>query len=428
MKAGVSKLDITPPAGVKMGGFAMRYKGSEGVHDALYTRALYLEGKAEALVFIANDLLNIPNSLALEAKREISKTLGIKESAIFISATHTHSGPSLPPDISSDVPGADIDGYLDLLHGRLVDVVSESAKHAKVASLGWGVSKVIVSFNRRNLGGPVDPDVNVLLVVSDSGLPVASLVNYACHGVVLGDTNYLISADYPGVVSRVIEERLAPGHVSLFTNGATGDLNPLTSAGYACSGTFEDVEAIGRVVAYAAMNAMAAARMYEEMAIRSYERFVTLPLVKLSEEEALRFVEDQEKVVSELKAKGSDSESLMRNEALLQYYRKNLNMVRKMPTDENVLVNLQSARVGDVALIGIPGEPLVEVGLRIKGRSPFKSTLVIAYANGYCGYIATSEAYEQGGYEVTPTWWNRLARGAAEVVIEESLSLANELR
>lgn len=427
MRAGVSKEDITPPVGIRMGGFAMRYRGSEGVHDALYTRTLYIEGKEESLMLIANDLLNIPDSLALEVKEELSRNLGIRVSAILISATHTHSGPSLPPDISADVPGADAEEYLNSLRDKIVGAAFESVKNARVARLGWGLGRVVVSFNRRNFGGPVDPDVNALLVVDESGRPFASLVNYACHGVVLGDTNYLISADYPGVVSRVIEKRLGPDHVSLFTNGATGDLNPLTSAGYTCPGSFEDVEAIGRVVAYAALNAIAAAKMYDEPIIRSTERVVPIPLVKLSKEMALKYVEHQDRVLSELKASNASVEDFMRNEALLKYYRKNLDIISTKTLESNALAKLQSARVGDALLIAIPGEPLVEVGMRIKGRSPFKPTLIISYANGYCGYIATSEAYEHGGYEVTTTWWNRLAKGAAEIIIEESLSLAKEL-
>jgi hypothetical protein len=84
-------------------------------------------------------------------------------------------------------------------------------------------------------------------------------------------------------------------------------------------------------------------------------------------------------------------------------------------------------RIGGGVLVGIPGEPLVEVGIRVKKSSPLSPTLIVSYANGYCGYIATSEAYEQGGYEVTPTWWNRLAKGSAEILIEESVSLIKTL-
>lgn len=427
MRAGASKEDITPPVGVKMGGFAARYKGSEGVHDRLYTRTLYLERGGNALLLIANDLLNIPDSLTVEVKKELASRLGLVESSIMISATHTHSGPSLPPDISADISGAGVGNYLSTLREKMVTAGLNSAAMARRAKLGWGVGRAIVGFNRRLFNGPVDPDVSVLLVTEESGSPIASLVNYACHGVVLGDTNYLISADYPGVVSRIIESRLNANHVALFTNGADGDINPLTSLGYACPGTFEDVEAVGRIVAYAALNAMRFIKTEEEPVVKTAGKKVTLPLAEPSMETARKLFENQEKHVSQLEARNADAETIMRNKAILNYYEKNLRMIREMPLEKTVETTLQALRIGGGVLVGIPGEPLVEVGIRVKKSSPLSPTLIVSYANGYCGYIATSEAYEQGGYEVTPTWWNRLAKGSAEILIEESISLIKRL-
>ncbi len=427
MRAGASKEDITPPVGVKMGGFAARYKGAEGVHDNLYARALYLEGRGGASLLIANDLLNIPDSLALEMKEELAKRLGMEENGILISATHTHSGPSLPPDITADLYEAGLGNYSSVLRERILTAAFKSVEKARTAKLGWGVGRVIVGFNRRSFSGPVDPDVNVLLVADESGSPIASLVNYACHGVVLGDTNYLISADYPGVVSRIIESRLNANHEALFMNGADGDINPLTSLGYSCPGTFEDVEAVGRIVAYAALNTMRFIKTVEEPVIRAVGKKVTLPLAEPSEETARRLLENQEKHVSELKARNADMETIMRNKAILNYYEKNLKMIREMPFEKTVETTLQAVRIGDAALVGIPGEPLVEVGIRVKKNSPLSPTSIVSYANGYCGYIAISEAYEQGGYEVTPTWWNRLTKGSAESLIQESVSLINRL-
>ncbi|MGQ9597563.1 MAG: neutral/alkaline non-lysosomal ceramidase N-terminal domain-containing protein, partial [Thermoproteota archaeon] len=355
-------------------------------------------------MLIANDLINISNSLATDIKEELSERLGLEESAILISTTHTHSGPSVPPDISADVPAADLGGYLNLLCERNVTVALKAVEQAKIAKLGWGVGRTIVGFNRKIFEGPVDPDVSVLLAVDEFNNPIASLVNYACHGVVLGDTNYLISADYPGVVSRVIESRLGANHVSLFMNGSDGDINPLTSIGYTCPGKFEDVEAVGRIVAYTALNAMRFIKTEEVPIIRAVESKVKLPLVELSEEIALKLVENQERYISELKAKNADKETMMRNEAILQYYIKNLNMIHKFPLEEVGETALQVMRIGNAAVVGIPGEPVVEVGLRIKKRSSLKPTVIVSYANGYFGYIATLEEYERGGYEVTPSW------------------------
>lgn len=431
MRAGASKADITPPVGIKMGGFAARYKASEGVHDRLYSRALYLRGDRGAILLISNDLLNVPNFLVEEIKSEMSRKAGLERNQIMICATHTHSGPSLVPDLSSDIPteaGDICEAYIHSLRSKIVQVSLQSMANTRTAKLGWGIGKASISFNRRIENGPVDPEVGTILVTDEFGVPMASLVNYACHGVVLGSSNYLMSADYPGAVSSEIESRFGPKHVSLFTNGATGDLNPLTSKGYACKGTFEDVERLGKMVADVAIEAMSSIQLIDQPILLSISEMVRLSLVRPSEEKAVELIEGQKKVLSDLQASGAGADEIMENVAILSYYRKNLRLIRKGLMEDEVPVEVQAMRIGDSALVGLPVEPFVEVGLRIKSGSPIKPTFIVSYANGYNGYMPVSEAYEQGGYEVTPTYWNRLSKGSAEMVIQKAISLLKKLK
>jgi len=68
-------------------------------------------------------------------------------------------------------------------------------------------------------------------------------------------------------------------------------------------------------------------------------------------------------------------------------------------------------RVGECACVALPGEIFVELGLQLKGQSPFHPTLIASLANGYVGYVPTRGAIEQeGGYE---TWAARSALPAA---------------
>jgi hypothetical protein len=86
---------------------------------------------------------------------------------------------------------------------------------------------------------------------------------------------------------------------------------------------------------------------------------------------------------------------------------------------------LQGMRVGPVSLISIPGEPFTEIGQEIAARSPFPHTLFSGYSNGGFGYMPVRSAYPEGGYEVETT---PFAPGAAELVVEESLRMLQELR
>jgi len=79
-------------------------------------------------------------------------------------------------------------------------------------------------------------------------------------------------------------------------------------------------------------------------------------------------------------------------------------------------------RLGNLALVGLPGEPFVELGLEIKARSTAPHTLVAGYANGYLGYFATPRAWEQGGYEVGLGPWSRVSAEASGRLVEAALS------
>ena len=62
-------------------------------------------------------------------------------------------------------------------------------------------------------------------------------------------------------------------------------------------------------------------------------------------------------------------------------------------------VPLQALALGEIVLVGIPGEPFAELGRAIKEGWDAVQVLVVGYANGYFGYFPTWEAFQEGGYE-----------------------------
>src|SRR5579862_9167092 len=55
-RAGVSRIDITPPVGHAMGGYGARTHGSTGIHDPLYATVLVIETGANSLALVTCDL------------------------------------------------------------------------------------------------------------------------------------------------------------------------------------------------------------------------------------------------------------------------------------------------------------------------------------------------------------------------------------
>jgi hypothetical protein len=90
----------------------------------------------------------------------------------------------------------------------------------------------------------------------------------------------------------------------------------------------------------------------------------------------------------------------------------------------HVELELHAIRINDIALIAIPGEPFVEIGLAVKAASPFPHTLFSGYSNVGGSYIPMADAYPVGGYEVDVT---PFTPDAAQAVIRASVTLLREL-
>jgi len=79
----------------------------------------------------------------------------------------------------------------------------------------------------------------------------------------------------------------------------------------------------------------------------------------------------------------------------------------------------------DLAIVALPGEIFVELGLALKKASPFKTTLIAELANGSIGYIPNRDAYPQGNYEVVSA---RNEAGSGEKLVEVALRLLGEVK
>jgi hypothetical protein len=286
--------------------------------------------------------------------------------------------------------------------------VKQARARLQPARFGAGTGTAHVNVNRRepfpgqglwlgfNEHGPSDKTVSVFRFDDLSGKPIAFLVNYPVHAVVMGPQNYQISGDLAGAASRFLEEyysgKLRPrsdgGYrlrvsreqpsgnavVALFTSGAAGDQNPVSMA----SGEdFTLVNALGQILGEAAVRAASGIRTSESAPLRAAQRVVTCPGRRVEPGPAPR---------AEYKFTDSD------------------------PVD----IRLGLLMIGNSAIAAVSGEVLTSIGLRLKRESPFTQTIMVTHANGSSGYIPDDAAYEQVSYEITAT---RLKPGCAEGAI-----------
>src|SRR5258706_3147509 len=142
LQAGAAKIDITPPTGFPMWGYAARKDApSVGVRDPLHARAVVLSVGNSKLAFVSLDLGRAPTRQSMaNIRKQLKDSVQIEN--VFLVATHTHHGPVLELD---DWPSKD-KPYVRTLEDKLVKVITEAHKNQQPAKLG--ISSHEVPFNR----------------------------------------------------------------------------------------------------------------------------------------------------------------------------------------------------------------------------------------------------------------------------------------
>ncbi|MCS7104902.1 MAG: neutral/alkaline non-lysosomal ceramidase N-terminal domain-containing protein [Thermofilaceae archaeon] len=429
LKVGIAERVITPPIGVPMGGYALRSGPAKGVHDNLHARALVIELGSELFVLVSLELLYPTQEIVEKLRTVVWRELGANVDNIMVTAVHTHSGPSVF-GIDSEPERSCLDHYWRLVPSLVASAVLEANERVSAAKVrlgkgrldGWTVNR------RKPQSMLLDNDVLTILFEDSEG-PKAAIVNFACHAVVLGHNNLFISADYPGAVSRTFE-RLTSAK-TIFLPGACGDINPMTPGTslenvYDRSiGTFRDVEEMGTAIACEAVKSIMGQKPSEVDVLSSKRCRVELETLKIPEVKPEE-VEILEKELEKKSAEELTTGQLRTKLALARWSLEAAHRLQMRARGSRLTTEVQAVRLGQTAIVGLPGEPFVEVGLEVKSFSPSRLTIVASYTNDAIGYVPTLEVYDEGGYEVTPPAC-LVAKGSAEKLTEEALRLLRSL-
>jgi hypothetical protein len=256
MKVGFSKIIITPDLSkrekpLQLAGYAPR-KLCTGVHDDLYARAVYFEGKekdkATHILMIVCDIVSVDGAFTDLVKKHISRIVPIPQENIMISATHTHSGPDYWGVFRPGIFLRYIQGFispraetkeLHILGVYLLKIAKEAYQNRKSAKLGATQTEIPeedrVMINRNS---PFDYEsakypITVIKVIShdpiDQGKLIGLIINYAIHGTTIPRENTLITADYIGYLIKALEDHFQDQDAEFaYFNGPCGEINPLT--------------------------------------------------------------------------------------------------------------------------------------------------------------------------------------------------------
>ena len=218
--AGTAKISITPI-------------GNEPFHDSLFARSLVLDLNGERLAFVSVDLGIYTNTDLMKFCKE---KFGVTQ--LFLSSSHTHSGPKKRTDtfyqdqiikvvglaIGNMFPAKISAGRRSFPQFGFNRLIVRNDGHSRES---WFSDDHYMSENPERIPfGPVDPEVVVIKIEDMKGQSRAIMMNYACHADVVC-SNYAISADYPGVACRKVEEAFGNGVRCLFVQGAGGNIESL---------------------------------------------------------------------------------------------------------------------------------------------------------------------------------------------------------
>ncbi|MHB8521138.1 MAG: neutral/alkaline non-lysosomal ceramidase N-terminal domain-containing protein [Limisphaerales bacterium] len=400
LRAGTSRIDITPAIPVTLAGYASRKELSQGVHDPLSARAVAFERDGKRLVLVSTDLLGFYNGSAESLRKAILNECQLKPSELFLAAIHDHSAPTLALDVSQG--HSNNVAYTKTLETRLIQVVREALERTVPVTLDAGSGASPVGASRRQIsedqaGNPkvvlgrnpsvlTDREVQVLKIArADSGELATVLFAYNTHSTSLGPGNYLISGDVHGLAEQFVERFLGNRVVAPGFAAPSGDIDPWY-----------------RVLP----------------GFRTTNGWIPEPVLlgTLLGEEVVRTMEGMKKT--------DLSGPIVTAFETLELPGKPPGETRTTDNCPPTPLNLTVGRLGHVAFVGLGGEVFNEIGQAIKTASPFRPTIVITHCNGAAGYLPVRRAYLEGGYEVESS---RFGPAAAEQVVKEALRMLNAL-
>ncbi|MFO8080445.1 MAG: hypothetical protein R6V07_09075 [Armatimonadota bacterium] len=449
LEVGAASVDITPPPGTQLAGAVGYHRPPRVALDPLEAKAIVLKVDDCQACILALDVTIITEDWTQYIREKVGTLLGIEHDAVMVHATQTHSAPPIGhfmldpdfPELPAEfewVRGGSED-YSRRAADRAIHAIATAAERLAPAEIAvasgsdgrWAANRRAVTMDGcismvygdwsepaaehriRFIEGPIDPEVGVAVIRRESLDVAAMLLHHTCHPVCVF-SKPLASADWPGAWAAQMRDIFGDQCVPLVINGACGNINP------ACR---DDHRAIGRGLAETTEMVLPGLEFTSEATLDFRRVDLPIPLREVTDEE-LEWAEGVLEADPEPPWDPERPGQLVREwiEAASTW---SVHLQRQR--DTNLSYEIQVLRIGDMAIVGLPGEPFVELGLAIKMASPFQPTFIAHCTSHYTGYIPTAGALERGGHEAVTRYWAKLVPEAFEMIRDEATRLLAEM-
>ncbi len=441
LKAGFGVKNIVPqqPAFHMSGYFSERI--NTGVHDPLQAKAIVLEQGDVRTALVFCDLIGVIRDVTTPARERIAEVSDIPVSHSAIAATHTHTGPlyygvwqRYYEEKHGSEQDTDVEAYKEYLVEQIADAVAEAVAALTPVKLRHGFAcEETLAFNRRfymrdgivrfnpgrlnpnavKAAGPIDPDVGLVAFYgTDAETPHALFTAFSLHLDTVGGAEF--SADYPYHLEQRLRGDFGDTFLSVFGLGPCGDVNHVDTSQRLSQKGQEEAERIGTTLAETILARLPELETHHAPSLAMAQTIMDAPLQEYTAadlawaEEQLQFMQD------------GDIPFLERVRA-----RRIIDLSMRTGGG-TVPIEAQALRLcDDAAIVFLPGEVFVELGLSIKESSPFAHTMVVELTNDNPAYIPTAKAFAEGSYEVENS---RIAPGVGEQMAEAARALLYELK
>jgi neutral ceramidase len=413
LHAGSAVSEITPSQSVFLVGYPHVDRWSTGIHDPLLVSVLALRNDSTSILLAAVDLLFVNPSTARSWRQAISNQLGIPEQNVFISCSHTHSGPNtcevLEWGPSPVVPPVE-STYLKFVQQKIVETADLAMKSMRPSELAWTSTHIGgVGGNRHDPeSGASDPEVGILIVRDRQTHDYISLsVIYGMHPTVLHEDSTLISSDFPHFTRLELKERLGSELKVLYHTGPAGDQSTRYDVK---SQSFSEAERLGRKLGRAIHKTVVNLpdnifSINPEMKASIVE--LTLPRRNIpSVTDSQKALDRYRKIYKDLQLSGAPHGPLRTAECDVFGAEETLYLAQCQENGQlnRVLseydpIDVQTIQIGDTVLAGFPGELFSEYGLMLKQQAPMRCFPVTLVNGDLQGYIVTEQAIREGRYE-----------------------------
>lgn len=406
LKAGVARVDLTPPMRMKspLGGYGARMnRPAEGVHDRIFAKALVLTDGEQKFALVTADLLGLAPSLKTAVVGRLAEH-GWSAAQILLLPSHSHASidmNALNPNNIFNIPQIGIHNQelYEFTIDNFVRLIQNAEKTLVPVAIGTARRK-ISDWNRNRRSGEdvTDEELTITRIDSLSDGPLAVLVNFTAHPTFLSDKEMLFSGGWPGHLQRTVEAVVGRGATVMYFNGAEGDQSP-RSRPESGDSRWEMAERYGRELGLLVAREWNTISTEGDVAFSYHLQEIELPPRCWH---------------PDFMSTGGEEYGL--NESLLR------DMLPRMFPENTTSGSL---RLGELVIVGVPGEMAAGLGLKLKAETAritgAAHPVIGGLANEWISYILSAEAYEAGGYEASVSFYGpelgeRIVHGALDGV------------